>query len=91
MANRIFDQLMRRIPVRLRIIGGFLLVLLLAGSVSLFILSNFNTVVTRLEQFTNVDAKVERLLVPSHRALHVACLKHWRERSQRHTISPSSY
>ncbi len=67
MLNRFFDQFLRRIPVRLRIIGGFLLVLILAGSVSLIVLGNFNTVVTRLEQFTNVDAKVERLLLITSR------------------------
>lgn len=67
MVKRGFNQLLRQIPVRLRVIGGFLLVLLLAGAVSIVILGNFNTVVTRLEQFTNVDAKVERLLLITSR------------------------
>ncbi len=67
MVKRGFNQLLRQVPVRLRIIGGFLLVLLLAGAVSIVILGNFNSVVTRLEQFTNVDAKVERLLLITSR------------------------
>lgn len=67
MINRGFDQFLRRIPVRVRIIGGFLLVLLLASVVSATLLGNFNSVVNRLEQFTNVDAKVERLLLTTSR------------------------
>lgn len=67
MINRVFDQFLRRIPVRVRIIGGFLLVLILSSVVSATLLGNFNSVVTRLEQFTNVDAKVERLLLMTSR------------------------
>ena len=67
MATQMLDQPLRRIPVRVRIIGGFMLILVFAGSVSPIILSNFNSLVTRLEQFTNVDAKIERLLLLASR------------------------
>jgi GAF domain-containing protein/HAMP domain-containing protein len=67
MATQVFDQLLRRLPVRMRIIGGFMLIMLIAGSVSPIILSNFNSLVTRLEQFTKVDAKIERLLLIASR------------------------
>jgi GAF domain-containing protein/HAMP domain-containing protein len=69
MANQVFDRLLRQMPVRRRIIGGFLLILLIAGSVSPIILLNFNSLVTRLEQFTNVDVKIERLLLLTSRQI----------------------
>lgn len=67
MVTQIIDQLFRRIPVRVRIIGGFVLITLIAGSISPIILSSFNSLVTRLEQFTNVDAKIERSLLLTSR------------------------
>jgi GAF domain-containing protein/HAMP domain-containing protein len=69
MATQIFDRLLRRISVRVRIIGGFMLIMLIAGSISPIILSNLNSLVTRLEKFTNVDAKIERLLLLTSRQL----------------------
>ena len=62
-----FYQFLRRIPVRTRIIGGFMLIMLIAGSISPIILANFNSLVTRLEQFTHVDAEIERLLLTASR------------------------
>jgi GAF domain-containing protein/HAMP domain-containing protein len=67
MANQVFDRLLRRIPVRIRIISGFMLIMLIAGLISPIILSNFNSLVARLEQFTLVDAKIERLLLIASR------------------------
>ena len=67
MANQVFDRLLRQMPVRRRIVGGFLLILAIAGSVSPVILLSFNSLVTRLEQFTNVDVKIERLLLLTSR------------------------
>lgn len=67
MFNSFLNKVLRGIPVRLRLTGGFIIVLLLASIVSVTILGNFNTVVTRLEQFTNVDAKLERLLLITSR------------------------
>jgi GAF domain-containing protein/HAMP domain-containing protein len=67
MVNQMFDQFLRRIPVRRRIIGGFMLIMLIAGLISPIILSNFNSLVTRLEQFTKVEAKIERLLLIASR------------------------
>ena len=61
MLNRLFD-FARQGTVRVRLIVAFLLVLVLAGLVSITILGNFNSVVNRLERFTSVDAQVERLL-----------------------------
>ena len=54
-------------PVRRRIVGGFLLILAIAGSVAPVILLSLNSLVTRLEQFTNVDVKIERLLLLTSR------------------------
>lgn len=67
MLKRFIDLTLRRIPVPLRISLGYLQVFLLTGLVSVLILSNFNSVVTRLEQFTNVDARIERLLLTTSR------------------------
>lgn len=67
MANQVFDRLLRQMPVRRRIIGGFLLILVIAGSVSPTILLSFNSLVQQLEQFTNVDVKIERLLLLTSR------------------------
>jgi GAF domain-containing protein/HAMP domain-containing protein len=67
MANQVFDRLLRQMPVRRRIVGGFLLILAIAGAVAPVILLSFNSLVTRLEQFTNVDVKIERLLLLTSR------------------------
>lgn len=67
MANQVFDRLLRQMPVRRRIVGGFLLILLIAGAVAPVILLSLNSLVTRLEQFTNVDVKIERLLLLTSR------------------------
>ncbi|MCJ7435211.1 MAG: GAF domain-containing protein [Anaerolineales bacterium] len=67
MAHKVLDQLLRRISVRRRIVGGFMLIMLIAGSISPIILSNFNSLTARLEQFTRVDAKIERLLLITSR------------------------
>ncbi|OGO72750.1 MAG: hypothetical protein A3K45_01490 [Chloroflexi bacterium RIFOXYC12_FULL_59_14] len=67
MANQVFDRLLRQMPVRRRIVGGFLLILAIAGSVAPVILLSLNSLVTRLEQFTNVDVKIERLLLLTSR------------------------
>jgi GAF domain-containing protein/HAMP domain-containing protein len=57
------DQILRRTTVRRRIIGGFLaLVLLLALSLPL-VVTNYRYLVGRLQQVTNVDARVDRLLL----------------------------
>ena len=74
MANWIFDQFLRRIPVRRRVIGSFMLIMLLAGSISPIILYSLNSLVNRLEQVTNVDAKIERLLLVSSRRVVVSQL-----------------
>jgi GAF domain-containing protein/HAMP domain-containing protein len=74
MVSKLIDQFLRRIPVRLRIIGGFLLVLLLSGSVAPVTLSNFNSLVTRLEQFSTVDVKIERLLLQTSRRVSISQL-----------------
>jgi len=63
MANWIFDQFLRKISVRTRVIGSFLLIIVLAGSVAPVILFSLNSLVKRLDQVTNVDAKIERLLL----------------------------
>jgi GAF domain-containing protein/HAMP domain-containing protein len=67
MANQVFDRLLRRMPVRRRIIGGFLLILVIAGAVAPMILLSLNALVTRLEQFTKVDVEIERLLLLTSR------------------------
>lgn len=67
MLNQFFDKFMRSFSVRLRVIGGSMAVLLIVIAASVFALINFNQVVTRLEQFTNVDARVERLLLITSR------------------------
>jgi GAF domain-containing protein/HAMP domain-containing protein len=74
MVNQVFDHFLRRIPVHRRIIGGFMLIMVIAGIVSPIILVNFNTLVTRLEQFTSVDAKIERLLLLASRRVAVSQL-----------------
>ena len=67
MKIQFFDQALRRIPVRTRVAGGFLLILLLAGSISPIILSSLNSLVTQLEHLTSVDTRVERLLLLTSR------------------------
>jgi len=74
MSNQAFNQFLRRIPVRIRIIGGFMLIMLIAGSISPIILSNFNSLIARLEQLTNVDVKIERLLLLASRRVAVSQL-----------------
>ncbi len=63
MAKWVFDKFLRRIPVRIRIIGSFMLIMLLAGSIAPIILFSLNSLVARLGQVTNVDTKIERLLL----------------------------
>jgi len=72
MANWLFDRLLRQISVRARIIGSFLLIMLLAGAISPAILYSLNTLVNRLEQVTNVDTKTERLLLLASRHVSVS-------------------
>jgi GAF domain-containing protein/HAMP domain-containing protein len=63
MTNWIFDQFLRKISVRARIIGSFLLIMLLAGAISPVLLYSLNTLADQLEQITNVETKSERLLL----------------------------
>jgi GAF domain-containing protein/HAMP domain-containing protein len=57
------DRFLRQITVRNRIIGGFLaLVLLLVLSLPL-VVTNYRFLVDRLRQVTNVEARVDRLLL----------------------------
>jgi GAF domain-containing protein len=57
------DRILRRLTVRRRIIGGFLaLVLLLALSLPL-VVTNYQFLVGRLQQVTNVEARTDRLLL----------------------------
>lgn len=74
MVSKLIERFLRRVSVRLRIVGGFLLVLILAGSIAPVALSNFNALVTRLEQFSNVDAKIERLLLQTSGRVSVSQL-----------------
>ncbi|MDD2922317.1 MAG: GAF domain-containing protein [Anaerolineales bacterium] len=67
MANWIFDRFLRQTPVRVRIISSFLLIMLLAGLISPILLLSLNSLVGRLEQVTNVDTQVERLLLTASR------------------------
>lgn len=69
-----FNVLLRQIPVRWRIIGGFMLLLAVAGSVSPLILLNYNALIARMEQFTSVDAKIERLLLLASRQVKTSQL-----------------
>jgi GAF domain-containing protein/HAMP domain-containing protein len=75
MLNWFFDQVLRRISVRARMVGSFLLVMLLAGSVSPVILISLNTLVKRLEQVTNVDARTERLLLVASQRVSISQLE----------------
>ncbi|GAB4532531.1 MAG: hypothetical protein Kow0063_13190 [Anaerolineae bacterium] len=57
------DRFLRRITVRRRIISGFLaLVLLLVLSIPL-VVTNYRFLVDRLQQVTNVEARIDRLLL----------------------------
>jgi len=67
MSNWIFDRFLRRISVRARVIGSFMLIMLFAGSIAPVILFSLNSLAKRLEQVTNVDAEIERLLLTSSR------------------------
>ncbi len=67
MKSSFFDQVLRRFRVRTRVAGGFLLILLLFGLVSPIILSNLNSLVDQLEQFTNRDTRIERILLQTSR------------------------
>lgn len=74
MANWIFDRFLRRISVRMRMISSFMLIMLFAGSISPIILFSMNSLVKQLEQVTNVDAEIERLLLTSSRRVVVSQL-----------------
>jgi GAF domain-containing protein/HAMP domain-containing protein len=74
MANWLFDRFLRQISVRVRIIGSFLLIMLLVGAISPVILFSLNTLYNRLEQVTNVDTKTERLLLSASRHVTVSQL-----------------
>ncbi len=63
MRNWFFDRVLRRTSVRARMALSFLLVMLLAGSISPLTLFNLNALVQQLEQVTNVDTQSERLLL----------------------------
>jgi len=57
------DNILRRLTVRRRIIGGFLvLILLLALSLPL-VVTNYQFLVGRLQQVTNVEARIDRMLL----------------------------
>lgn len=74
MINWIFDQFLRRISVRMRIIGSFMLIIVLAGSIAPVILLSMNSLVKRLEQVTSIDSKKERLLLIASRHMAVSQL-----------------
>jgi len=58
-----FDILLRRLPVRRRIVGAFLaLVLLLASTIPL-IITDHNFIVGRLKDVTNIVSRADRLLL----------------------------
>jgi GAF domain-containing protein/HAMP domain-containing protein len=74
MVNWLFDSLLRRTSVRTRVIGSFMLIMLFAGSIAPIILFSLNTLVNRLDQVTNVDVKIERLLLTASRRVVVSQL-----------------
>jgi len=64
------DRFLRRLTVRRRIIGGFLaLVLLLVLSLPL-VVTNYHFLVGRLQQVTNVEARIDRTLLVA--STHIA-------------------
>ncbi len=74
MFNWVSDRFLRLISVRARVIGSFLLIMILAGSIAPVILFSLNSVVKQLEQVTNVDTKIERLLLVASRRIAVSQL-----------------
>jgi GAF domain-containing protein/HAMP domain-containing protein len=72
--NWIFDQFLRRVSVRIRIISSFMLIMLFAGSIAPIILTGLGSLVARMEQTTNVDSKVERLLLLALRRVAISQL-----------------
>lgn len=56
------DSLLRRLSVRFRIVGSFLIIGLLILVAIPFIATNFNTLINRLEQVITVDTRADRLL-----------------------------
>lgn len=74
MSKWIFDRFLRRFSVRGRIISSFMLIMLFAGSIAPIILYSLNSLVTRLEQVTNKDTKVERLLLQASRRVSISQL-----------------
>ncbi|MEW5939217.1 MAG: GAF domain-containing protein [Chloroflexota bacterium] len=67
MMQWILNRVLRRTSVRWRIVGGFMLILAVAGAVASIILFNLNSLVARTEEFTTVDAQIERLLLLASR------------------------
>ncbi|GAB4541120.1 MAG: hypothetical protein Fur002_09010 [Anaerolineales bacterium] len=74
MSNWIFDRFLRRFSVQARIIGSFMLIMLFAGAIAPVILYSLNSLVVRLEQVTNRDTKVERLLLQASRRVAISQL-----------------
>jgi GAF domain-containing protein len=72
--NWILDQFLRWTSVRIRIIGSFVVIMLFAGSIAPIILSGFDSLVARLEQTSNVDSKIERLLLLASRRVAISQL-----------------
>ena len=59
------DRIVRRLTVSRRIFGGFLFLVILFALTFPFVLNNHQLLVERLGQVTNVDKKVDRLLLLS--------------------------
>ncbi len=57
------DQWLRKLSVRRRITGGFLILLILLALISPLVIANQLFLVNRLEQVTNIEARSERLLL----------------------------
>ncbi len=74
MKNWIFDRFIRRISVRTRIILSFMLIMTLAGVIAPVVLVNLNSLAVQLSQVTNVDARIERLLLTASRRVAISQL-----------------
>jgi GAF domain-containing protein/HAMP domain-containing protein len=59
------DNFLRRFTVRRRIIGGFLALILLLGLSLPLVVANYQFLTGRLQQVTNVESRIDRLLLLS--------------------------
>jgi GAF domain-containing protein/HAMP domain-containing protein len=57
------DRFLRRLPVRRRIVGGFLILVLLSASSVPLIVTNQTFLLNRLQQITEFEARANRLLL----------------------------